>query len=287
MAIEARHLLAPVALAGGVMLAAAGASAGCDVPFRVSVERNLLAHDILCQGPWNRGTCFDLGRVRPGENVQFYCAEDTAFPPWGDWSCSVRDTSNPLLRCNQAPVRASTDFNLQKSGPNPVDLRVTRDPISLRLVNPLLEDGAAAAEVVQAASFLGHADADPGAAAGGGGQPGGGGGDDVDSWGFEAAAAKTGVVRLEGDDTAGYAGGAATLRLESGGAVLAQASGALPLELSGQVGAGTHQIVVVEHGAGAATPEASFRGHYLLTVTPQGGAEGVLLDPRPDVEPHE
>jgi hypothetical protein len=71
----------------------------------------------------------------------------------------------------------------------------------------------------------------------------------------------------------------------------AQASGELPLELSGQVGAGgTHQLVVVEHGAGAAgaaAPETAFRGHYLLTVTPRGGAEGVLLEPRPDVGPHE
>ena len=33
--------------------------------------------------------------------------------------------------------------------------------------------------------------------------------------------------------------------------------------------------------------EAGFHGRYLLTVAPQGGAEGVLLEPQLDVEPHE
>jgi hypothetical protein len=185
-------------------------------------------------------------------------------------------SGNAALPCGETTL-STARFNLQKSGPNPVDLRVTSNPLRIRLVNPLLEDGVAAAEVVQAASFLGHADAAPGAPAG----------DDIDTWAVATPTAKAGVVRLESDDTAGDA---ATLRLESGGAVLAQTSGALPLELSGQVGVGTHQLVVVEHGAGAANaaaPEAAFRGHYLLTVTPQGGAEGLLLEPRPDVEPHE
>jgi hypothetical protein len=51
MAIEARYLLAPLALAGGVTLDAAGASAGCDVPFRVSVDRQTTGPVLLCTGP--------------------------------------------------------------------------------------------------------------------------------------------------------------------------------------------------------------------------------------------
>lgn len=215
---------------------------------------------------------------QPGRERAVLLRREHGFHPWGDWTCLLQ-SRNIAISCGGAIwTLKSLKFNLQKSGPNPVDLRVTSDPPGVRLVSASLADGAAAAEAVQAASFLGHAD--PGAPAGGG--------DDVDSWNVQGSTGKPAVVRLEGDDTAGYTGGAATLRLESGGAVLAQASGALPLELSGQLGAGTHQIVVVEPAAGGGGPqEAGFRGHYLLTMTPQGGAEGVLLEPQPDVEPHE
>jgi hypothetical protein len=174
MAIEARHLLAPLALAGGVTLAAAGASAGCDVPFRVSVDERLpTTYGLSCSGPWGRSSsCLNLTDVSPGENVQFYCAEDTIFHPWGEWTCLLQ-SRNIAISCGGAIwTLKSLKFNLQKSGPNPVDLRVTSDPPGVRLVSASLADGAAAAEAVQAASFLGHAA--PGAAAGGG--------DDVDSW---------------------------------------------------------------------------------------------------------
>src|SRR3712207_6096876 len=213
MAIKARHLVAPLALVGGVTLASAGASAGCDIPFRVNVDPGQRSHDIFCEGPHLRRSCFSLAHVEPGENRQFYCAEDTIFHPWGDWTCSVRQGGGPLDPCNLARELASTRFNLQVRGPNPVNLRVMSDPTRVSLVGAALEDGAAAG-VGQAASFLGHADGDMGAGgAAGGGQPTGG--EDIDTWGFEAAAGKTSVVRLEGDDTAGYAEGAATLRLES------------------------------------------------------------------------
>src|SRR3712207_9554214 len=119
---------------------------------------------------------------------------------WGDWSCSVRKDVNFRL-CGREEVVAEVKFRIERSGPNPVNRQVTNNPVRIRLVDPLLEDGAAAAEVVQAASFLGHADADLGAAAGGG--------DDVDSWNVQGSAGKPAVVRLEGDATAGYTGGAA------------------------------------------------------------------------------
>jgi hypothetical protein len=48
--------------------------------------------------------------------------------------------------------------------------------------------------------------------------------------------------------------------------------------------------VVIEEAADAASsgtgaPPEAFRGHYLLSVTPELGAEGLLLEPQPDVEP--
>ena len=61
----------------------------------------------------------------------------------------------------------------------------------------------------------------------------------------------------------------------------------IPLELEVELPAtGQVQVVIEEPGnAKTGVPAEGFRGHYLLTVTPERGANGLLLEPQPDVEP--
>jgi hypothetical protein len=97
------------------------------------------------------------------------------------------------------------------------------------------------------------------------------------------------VVALAKEGTAGHTGEAAVLRvLAADDTPLDEASGPLPLELDIDLPAtGNVQVVIEEAKAthsGTGAPEV-FRGHYLLSVTPELGAEGLLLEPQPDVEP--
>jgi hypothetical protein len=132
-------------------------------------------------------------------------------------------------------------------------------------------------------AYLGHAGAKRSKTAVGTSAP-----RDRDTFAFDGLSGEKVVVALAKEGTAGHTGDAAVLRvLAPGDETLDEASGPLPLELDLELPATGKVQVVIEEAAGAGTgvPAAAFRGHYLLSVTPEVGAEGLLIEPQPDVEP--
>jgi hypothetical protein len=114
---------------------------------------------------------------------------------------------------------------------------------------------------------------------------------DRDTFVFEGMAGERVVVALAKNGTAGHTGEAAVLSvLAPGDAMLDEVSGPLPLALDAELPATGKVQVVIEEAANAArsgtgSVAEAFRGHCPLSVTPDLGAEGLLLEPQPDVEP--
>ena len=256
------------------------ASAGCTVPFRVSAGQLSAEVHVSCSGPSSRTS--DCAVVPSGASEeQFYCAENTLFSMYGQWVCQAFVGTEESF-CLSEPA-TFIEFCVEKSGPQVVDLAITESPSFALSITANASDACASAETV---AHLGHTGAKGWKSVVKKGAP-----RDRDTFVFEGLAGQKVVIALAKDGTAGHTGVAAVLRvLASGDTMLDEARGPLPLELDVELPATGKIQVVIEEAANAASsgtpaPAEGFRGHYLLSVTPALGAEGLLLEPQPDAEP--
>jgi len=277
MATTSARLLLPAIMLDLIFFGSSTAF-GCTVPFRVSAgELNSdLTASVQCTGPWSRSS--PCAQVFPGDSGdQFYCADDSVFSMYGQWSCAAYLG----LSCVSTPD-ATVDFCVQTGGPNPVELDVAGAVITFGIT----VEATAPCDLAETVAYLGHASAEGSKTVARTGAP-----RDRDTFVFDGSAGEKVVVALAKEGTAGHTGEAAVLRvLAPGDALLDEARGPLPLELDLELPAtGKVQVVIEEaaHAAGSSTgvPVEGFRGHYLLSVTPELGADGLLLEPQPDVEP--
>jgi hypothetical protein len=272
------RLLLPVVVLDLIFFGASTAFAGCTVPFRVSAGEldSELTASVQCTGPWSRSS--GCTQFFPGDSEdQFYCADDSVFSMYGQWSCAAYLG----LSCGTTPD-ATADFCVQTDGPNPVELDVAGAVITFGIT----VEATVPCDLAETVAHLGHAGATASKTAVGRSAP-----RDRDTFAFDGSAGEKVVVALAKEGTAGHTGDAAVLRvLAAGDALLDEARGPLPLELDVELPATGKVQVVIEEAANAASSGTGaaaegFRGHYLLSVTPDLGAEGLLLEPQPDVEP--
>jgi hypothetical protein len=171
----------------------------------------------------------------------------------------------------------NVDFCPQKAGPSFVELNVTETDRTFSIT----ANAAATCASAETVAHLGHAGAKRSRSIIRTTAPG-----DRDTFAFDGSAGEKIVVALEKEGTAGHIGDAAVLRVPApGDTTLDEVSGPLPLEV--ELPATGKVQVVIEEPASSKTDALveGFRGHYLLSVTPDGGADDLLLEPRPDVEP--
>jgi hypothetical protein len=271
MATTSVRLLLPVVVLELTIAGASTASAGCTVPFRVSAGELSTDASVTCTGPWERQS--DCATVRSGaSDEQFYCADETLFSMYGDWTCGVYGIASACVTNLQ-----EIGFCVQKGDPDVVELDIAEDGMDWTMST----NAPGSCDSAQAVAHLGHAAAKGSRAAVRRPAP-----PDRDTFVFDGSAGRV-VVALAKEGTAGHTGEAAVLRvLAADDTALDEASGPLPLELAIDLSATGNVQVVIEEVTHSETgaPEA-FRGHYLLSVTPDLGAEGLLLEPQPDVEP--
>lgn len=270
MATTLVRLLLPLVVFELIFVGASPASAGCTVPFRVSAGELSTDVSVTCTGPWERQS--DCATVRSGaSDEQFYCADETLFSMYGNWTCGVYGVASACTVALQ-----EIGFCVQQGDPHVVDLDIAENGMDWTMTT----NAPGSCDSAQVVAHLGHAAAQGARAVARRSVP-----PDTDTFVFEGSGRV--VVALAKDGTAGHTGEAAVLRVLADDTTLDEASGPLPLELAIDLPAtGNVQVVIEEaKAASAETGAEAFRGHYLLSVTPELGAEGLLLEPQPDVEP--
>lgn len=242
-----------------VLSAAAGIAHACTESFYISAPVGAPAATIQCVGPWRQSNCHT---IHPGDSPQFfYCADQTIFSMWGQWSCDIVRTPNTCTNFDDQVT--GVDFCIESTDPRTVNL--TWDGAS-----GLTHDANhPACTNIEAAGFLGHT-------AG----PGG----DRDTYDLAGRPGERLRVKLDRDGAAGGTGEVATVEVKSlSGAALSQRTGRLPFTLDLTL---ADAGVVLEVGSAQARQGDAFRGGYILSVRPGAGKVGErLLKPRRNVEP--
>ncbi len=220
-----------------------------------------------CVGPFfrNSGTIRIAAFSAPSPpRVHFYSAQINAFSPFGLWNCSVG--LGPGF-----PNSFSSGCIEAKSPPYEFNVTARNTPPNPTIVLHVGQNSCSRAATVLAAAYLGNARM-PGQTSQSAFLVNGTAGDAV-------------TVTLDRDGSKGSTGEIAQLRVvATGGAMLAQQQGALPLALQATLpSSGTFEIDAVETPEAAAGSGGPFHGYFTLEVS--SSESPVELGPLPPTQP--
>jgi hypothetical protein len=217
---------------------------------------------ISCEGPAFRFSgCTEI--EAESKRTVFYTAEGGIISAVGDWKCVLKTS------CFGGRQVDSVSFCGPGAGDTPNEVELTARS---NFVVPMYSNQASSCFGIPtvARSILGqNGEADESPA------------QDTDTYRFAGRAGEKATVSLDRDGSIGSLGAVATLRLRAtGGPVLAERTGAVPLKLDATL-PGDVDIVVLRDGRTG----HGLRGGYALAVTPASGdLDGRALRPTGNVE---
>jgi hypothetical protein len=247
---------APGLLLLSILIAPSVASADIDFVVTNKSSKNVC---VYCAGPWFR---IGISEVLGFNFVQrFYTAETNIFSPFGDWSCGVKESTNPLLsECERVGLPPQkTNFCVSDVPGVAVNLTVNPDGTIISDKPPQPFNGCNDSGIF---AFLGDSPA---------GQQYRG------AYRFAGKANEVVTVTLDRDGARGSEGEIAQLTLRHDqGARLQTREGALPITFTVTLpNNGNYEVTVAYPSADTPKP---FRGYYQLDVMAPNG-EPVSLEP--------